>query len=67
MMNPDELLLGARPQIRKTDEENEIDRMKQRIRDLEEENEFLKKCQHTLRKNRGKACDQSAGSGIIQH
>lgn len=43
MMNPDEMLLEARPPMRKTDEEKEMDRMKRRIRELEEENEFLKK------------------------
>lgn len=43
MMNPDEMLLEARLPMRKTDEEKEMDRMKRRIRELEEENEFLKK------------------------
>ena len=50
-LNPDEMLTDARKPIGKTEEEKELERLKRRIRELEEENSFLKKVSAYFAKN----------------
>ena len=47
-------------------QERELQQLKRRIRELEEENDFLKRCQHTLQRTRGKVCSDREGSGEAQ-
>ena len=48
-------------------QERELQQLRRRVRELEDENDFLKKSRHTLQRTRGKVCSHRADSGQSQH
>ena len=44
-------------------QERELQQLRRRVRELEDENDFLKKCQHTLQRTRGKVCGHRTDGG----
>ena len=55
-INPEDAFKGEPVADAASGQERELQHLKRRIRELEEENSFLKKCQHTLQRTRSEVC-----------
>ena len=65
-MNPEGAFHGEPVLTAAEAQERELQKLRRRVRELEEENDFLKKCRHTLQRTRGKVCGNRTGSGESQ-
>ena len=68
-INPEGAFTGEPMKDETTVQDRELQQLRRRVRELEAENDFLKKFRHTLQRTRGKVCGhrESSGQGKRQH
>ena len=62
-INPEGAFTGEPVKDEATAQERELQQLRRRVRELEVENDFLKKSRHTLQRTRGKVCCHRESSG----
>ena len=65
-MNPEGAFHGEPVLTAAEAQERELQKLRRRVRELEDENDFLKKCRHTLQRTRGKVCGNRTDGGESQ-
>lgn len=61
--NPESSFTGEPMKDEATVQDRELQQLRRQVRELEAENDFLKKFRHTLQRTRGKVCGHRASSG----
>lgn len=62
-INPEAAFHGEPVLSAQEAQERELQQLRRRIRELEQENDFLKKVSHTLQRTRGKVCSDRTNGG----
>ena len=62
-INPEAAFHGEPVLTAQEAQEQELQQLRRRIRELEQENDFLKKSRHTLQRTRGKVCSDRTNGG----